>query len=78
MDDKNFDQKTAAEWIRIIEDPSAIVRENDIYPLIRDWLSLSSAKNVLDLGCGQGACSAHLGNIQIEYFGIDPLLYGIY
>ena len=72
MDDKNFDQRTAAEWIRIIEDPSAVVRENDIYPLIRDWLDHSLAKNILDIGCGQGVCSAHLGNIQIQYVGIDP------
>lgn len=72
MDDKNFNQKTASEWIKIIEDPSARIRENDIYPLIRDWLFQSNAQNVLDIGCGQGVCSAHLGNIQTEYVGIDP------
>jgi hypothetical protein len=35
MDDKNFDRATANEWIRIIEDPAANVRENDIYPIIK-------------------------------------------
>jgi SAM-dependent methyltransferase len=72
VDDKNFDQKTADEWIRTIEDPTADIRKKDIYPLISDWLVDSKAKNVLDIGCGQGVCSAHLGTVQVRYTGIDP------
>jgi len=72
VDDKNFDQATALEWIKIIEDPSASIREKDIYPLLKSWLLQSSANNVLDIGCGQGACSIHLGESQIRYVGLDP------
>ncbi len=72
MDDKNFNQTFANEWIRIIEDPSANIRENDLYPLIREWVQQTKAKNILDLGCGQGICSTKLGDSQISYVGVDP------
>jgi ubiquinone/menaquinone biosynthesis C-methylase UbiE len=77
VDDVNFNQKTALEWIRIIEDPSASVREKDLYPLLRSWLattssSTSSSQSVLDIGCGQGVCSICLENKAISYYGIDP------
>lgn len=72
MDDKNFNQATAAEWMRIIESPGASIRENDIYPVVKEWLYHSSAENVLDIGCGQGICSIHLGKFQAAYVGIDP------
>lgn len=72
MDDKNFNESTAAEWIRIIESPSASIRESDIYPVVKEWFYHASAENVLDIGCGQGICSIHLGQIQASYVGIDP------
>lgn len=72
MDDKHFDEKIALEWINIIENPNASVREIDIYPLLESWLSQSLVNKVLDIGCGQGACSIHLGKNQFEYVGIDP------
>jgi ubiquinone/menaquinone biosynthesis C-methylase UbiE len=72
MDDKNFDQATALDWIRIIEDSRANVREQDLYPLLKSWLSRSHAKNVLDIGCGQGICSVHLGETNAQYVGVDP------
>ncbi len=72
MDDKKFDEKTAQEWIRIIEDRSANVREKDLYPLLQSWLTTASSKNVLDIGCGQGVCSIQTGQNQISYFGVDP------
>jgi ubiquinone/menaquinone biosynthesis C-methylase UbiE len=71
MDDKKFDELSAFEWMRTIEGPRANIREKDIYPLLKSWLSACSSKNVLDIGCGQGVCSAHVGE-EIEYTGIDP------
>jgi len=72
VDDKTFNQTIANEWIRIIEDTSSSVREKDIYPLIRELLDQSSGITVLDIGCGQGVCSAHLGDLQVKYDGVDP------
>lgn len=72
MDDRKFDRETAEEWIRIIEDPHGRIREKDLYPLLRSWLAGSGAGKVLEVGCGQGACSAALPRDSLHYVGVDP------
>lgn len=72
MDDRTFDDKAAKAWIETIEAESARIREQDLYPLLREWIAEAKPDRVLDLGCGQGACSAELGPENRAYVGVDP------
>ncbi len=72
MDDKNFSVKDAKIWISTIESSPESKRDIDIYPLINEWLKKTKAINVLDLGCGQGACLQKLDLREIDYQGTDP------
>lgn len=74
MDDRSFDQKTAQEWINIIEDETANVREKDIYPQLNSWIDQIKQiyPAILDLGCGQGICSEKITRQPCQYVGIDP------
>lgn len=76
MDDRNFDENSALDWIQLIEDPFSLeVRNQDLYPFLKNWILKTSAKNILDLGCGQGICSDHLGlTAQQNYTGLDASL----
>lgn len=70
MDDKNFDKKSAIDWIQTIENNDP--RDFDIYPILKDWLKKSEAKSVLDIGCGQGICSQKIDLENCDYVGLDP------
>jgi ubiquinone/menaquinone biosynthesis C-methylase UbiE len=74
MDDKKFDRKSAEEWIALIESDGAKIRENDIYPHLNKWIWDNDITDVLDIGCGQGACSAVLPRITL-YTGIEPSIH---
>lgn len=71
MDDRNFDEQSAAEWIALVESEDARIREKDIYPQIKKWIWDNDLTNVLDLGCGQGICSTLIPEGTL-YTGIDP------
>lgn len=74
MSDKDvlYNNVLGNEWINWVEeaDPTGS-REQEIYPLIKDWLAKIKSKEVLDIGCGQGACVALIDR-GIKYIGIDP------
>ena len=72
MDDQNFSQEDAAEWIRLIEAVKVSTRENDIYRMLSEWVNQLQDSEVLEIGCGQGICSEHLDLIHHNYTGIDP------
>lgn len=73
MDDRTFDDpQIALEWIRRIESAAADVRESDIYPRLREWVDRAAAREILDIGCGQGACSDRIGLGDRRYTGLDP------
>ncbi|MFL5813448.1 MAG: class I SAM-dependent methyltransferase [Bdellovibrionia bacterium] len=73
MDDQNFnDPNVALDWIQMIESEKARVRESDIYPRLNEWLSRVAPKDVLDIGSGQGICSAHIDLSQRNYTGLEP------
>ncbi len=77
MDDKNFnDPSVASDWIQSIESDRAKVRENDLYPLLREWLKQTSAQEILDIGAGQGICSENIDLGDRKYTGLEasPLL----
>jgi len=75
MDDQNFDQKTALEWMSIVESEKVKIRDSDIYPLLGAWLDQTQGVKVLEIGCGQGACSEKLSLAGRSYIGVDPSPY---
>lgn len=73
MSESSNDQKIAADWIRVIESPSALsTREKDIYPRLTEWIEAIAPTRILDIGCGQGICSAHINLQGRSYTGIEP------
>ena len=72
MDDKNFDDKSAKEWIDLIESQPISKRDEDIYPRINKWIRENKLQRILDLGCGQGVCCSKLNLGDTHYDGVDP------
>ena len=72
MDDTTFDQKTAQEWISSIESNKVSVRDGDIYPRLKNWVDRLSPREILEIGCGQGACSGKLELNGRNYTGLEP------
>lgn len=71
MSESQNDKKIAAEWIKIIEDPSSNIRENDIYPQLAQWIESENPKRILEIGCGQGICSSKISLEGKFYTGLD-------
>jgi ubiquinone/menaquinone biosynthesis C-methylase UbiE len=70
MDDKTFDnQADAQDWASLIEAPNQ-PREKDIYPRLKTWTETGT--DILDVGCGQGACSAQIDLNGRRYTGVEP------
>jgi ubiquinone/menaquinone biosynthesis C-methylase UbiE len=72
MDDKTFDQKTAADWIEIVESEIGRVRNADIYPLLNTWVNSVAPYEILEIGAGQGICSENIDLNGRNYIGVDP------
>ena len=74
MDDFTFDQSTAQDWLNIIEGNTK-ARDQDVYPMLREWISQCPGTNVLEIGCGQGVCSNQIDLINHTYTGVDPSVF---
>jgi len=72
MDDQNFSQKTALDWISTIEDEKSLIRDTDIYPKLKTWISRGSPLEILEVGSGQGICSDKIDLNGRNYTGIEP------
>ena len=72
MDDKNFDESIAKNWIKIIESPNASMRDRELYPRLNQWVANVRQGKVLDVGCGQGIISEKLPIDTLTYHGVDP------
>jgi SAM-dependent methyltransferase len=72
MDDKSFHKESADDWIATIEASPFSARDQDIYPILQRWIETNRPGNVLDVGCGQGICSAKLILEDLHYVGVDP------
>jgi len=77
MDDRTFDENTARVWIRGIETAGSRVRDQDVYPRLRAWVERSAARQILEIGCGQGACAGAINLSGREYTGTDPSAFMI-
>lgn len=76
MDDRHFDQTAAKEWIEIVEgEHGRKIREGDLYPYLRKWMAHIKPSRILDIGCGQGACSEKIDLDNCTYVGVDPSSY---
>lgn len=73
MDDRKFDNPSEAkDWIQMIESDKAKSRETDLYPKLNDWIKRASPKEILEIGAGQGICSAHIDLTGRKYTGLEP------
>ncbi len=72
MDDRTFDESTARRWIGMIECGNTGVRDQDVYPRLRAWLERTAPARLLEIGCGQGACSNNITLTNRHYTGVDP------
>lgn len=74
MDDRNFTQKDAEEWISMIETSGPTLRDQDVYPHIGNWIKRVRPELVLEIGAGQGVCSEKI-DFSGTYIGLDPSLH---
>jgi SAM-dependent methyltransferase len=72
MNDRTFGEETARQWICTIENRTNPVREQDLDPLLRTWMESAAPVRVLEIGCGQGDCSARINLAGRYYIGVDP------
>lgn len=72
MDDSTFDNETALQWIRVIEDSKSSIRDHDIYPLLNSWVKTNSLSKLLEVGCGQGVCSDKIELTGRSFTGLEP------
>lgn len=70
MDDQNFDEQTALDWIQNVEKGS--LRNTDIRPKLRSWIESVNPGRILEIGCGQGICSDDIDLNGRRYTGIEP------
>lgn len=72
MDDRNFDDETALQWIESVEASKFSIRDQDIYPTVRAWLTEGRITKALEIGSGQGICSDKIDLTALEYIGLEP------
>jgi SAM-dependent methyltransferase len=72
MDDRTFDENTALQWIEAVEASKVSIRDNDIYPTVRSWLTDRKITKALEIGSGQGICSDKIDLSLCDYTGIEP------
>ena len=68
------DPKVAEEWINAIESEQGHSRDNEIYPMLHEWSRNLSPEVILEIGAGQGICSAKLDLTNSQYIGLEPSL----
>ena len=73
MNDRDFDDaRDAADWINLVEGPGAESRRDRLFRLFTTLQSVASNGDVLDIGCGQGACRLYFDPKRWNYWGVDP------
>lgn len=75
MDDRNFDQQTAQDWINSVEKSGRSWRDDHVYPMLNSLIHNALPKTILDIGCGQGICSEKIELNQCKYTGVEPSPY---
>lgn len=65
----------AKEWIISVENETGFIRDNEIYPKLKSWVSEIKPNIIVEVGSGQGICSNKLGDFNGKYIGIEPSRY---
>lgn len=73
MNDRDFDDASeAADWINLVEGPGSESRERQLSPFFKTLQAEAEDGDILDIGCGQGACRCLIDQKRWTYWGIDP------
>ena len=72
MDDRTFDEKSAREWVAVIEAAQTSPRDQDIYPQLNAWIARTQPATLLEIGAGQGICSDKIDLANRQYTGVEP------
>lgn len=75
MDDRNFDQQTAQDWINAVEKPGKSWRDEQVYSKLNGLIRDALPKTILDIGCGQGICCEKIDLTKCKYTGVEPSPY---
>jgi ubiquinone/menaquinone biosynthesis C-methylase UbiE len=65
-----YGKTLANEWIDWVENSNG-TREEEIFPVLKEWIRKTRPKIIADIGCGQGICSRFVSS-KMQYIGIDP------
>ncbi|HEX7724625.1 MAG TPA: class I SAM-dependent methyltransferase [Candidatus Paceibacterota bacterium] len=67
------DPAIAREWINSIENEKGQIRERELMPLIRSWVTEKQVRTLVDIGMGQGGCAPAVQyEPSVRYIGIEP------
>ncbi len=67
-----FEEKEIAEqWIHSVEGERGLIRDNEIYPALKQWFDSTQKGVVVDIGSGQGICASKISGYS-KYLGIEP------
>lgn len=69
------DAGVAQEWINSVENERGMVRERELYPMLRRWAENLTPGTIVDIGAGQGGCSEYICNPGMLYVGIEPSVH---
>lgn len=66
------DELVAKEWINSVENEQGLIRDNEIYPLLRKWAEELKPKTIVEIGAGQGVCADKVQISGSKYIGVEP------
>jgi len=66
------DIEVAEQWINSVENEKGMIRDKEIYPILKRWAELVNPKTVLDIGAGQGVCADYVQVNGNKYIGVEP------
>lgn len=69
------DERIAKEWINSVEHERGMIRERELYPMLRTWIENVPRGTIIDIGAGQGRCSELLHDEGKFYIGVEPSAY---
>ena len=69
------DEVVAKEWINSVENEQGLIRDNEIYPLLRAWAKNLQAQVIVEIGSGQGICADKVQVTGTKYMGVEPSSY---
>ena len=66
------DSEIAEQWIKSVEGEKGLIRDKEIYPMLREWANSIGTGFIVEIGSGQGICSQQLAEFSGNYIGVEP------